>query len=282
MRAIVLTPEPGYAEPWAWTFDVERDVLEANGIAVEGRPWTDIGAVEGFDLVLPLVAWGYNRDYRRWLDLLDRAEREHWPLVNPPAVLRWNGDKAYLAELGLAGIPTVATVEVASLDGPALEQARERLGCGWVVVKPPISGAAEGTYRLEAGDAIPGEVAGRRMLVQPFEPGIADEGEWSLMLFGSELSHAIIKRPRAGDFRVQPHLGGTEQPCEPPDGALEIALAALAAAPGDASYARVDLIRRGDGALAIMELELIEPALWLQHAPAGGAAFASALRAAVR
>ena len=118
-------------------------------------------------------------------------------------------------------------------------------------------------------------------MVQPFLRSVSEEGEYSIMLFGGKFSHAIVKRPKSGDYRVQPHLGGTEQPCAAPEGAIELAHAALAAAPAEASYARVDMVRDNEGKLAIIELELIEPALWLQHAPDGGASFASALRASL-
>ena len=118
------------------------------------------------------------------------------------------------------------------------------------------------------------------MLVQPFMASIAAEGEYSLMLFAGQFSHAIVKRPKAGDFRVQPHLGGTEIPCGAPLGSVELAHAALAAAPAAAVYARVDMVADDEGALRIMELELIEPALFLHHAPDDGAAFATAIAAA--
>jgi len=91
MRVAVLVPAPDYPEPWDWTFDVEAEVLEKAGCTVDPIAWTDVGDVLAYDLVLPLVAWGYHLDYRRWLALLDRAEAEHWPMINPPALLRWNG-----------------------------------------------------------------------------------------------------------------------------------------------------------------------------------------------
>jgi len=117
------------------------------------------------------------------------------------------------------------------------------------------------------------------MMIQPFLRSVAEEGEYSIMFFGGEYSHSIVKRPKAGDYRVQPHLGGSEQACPPPPGAIDLARAALAAAPAKAVYARVDMIRDGSGGLAIIELELIEPALWLQHAP-DKTMFASAVRSA--
>jgi len=279
MRVALLVPEPGYPEPYAWTYDVEAAILRKVGIEVVPVPWTELSEAKGFDLVLPLVAWGYNLDYPRWLALLTRAEVEHWPLLNPPALLRWNGDKAYLRELGAKGIPTVTTVEVNTLDPTSLGGAAAKLGATDLVVKPPVSGGAFGTHRLRLGDPIPDDVAGQRMMVQTFQPTIT-EGEWSIILFGGKFSHAVIKTPAEGDFRVQPHLGGSDRYCVPPRGAVELAEAALAAAPAPALYARVDMIATTSGALKIMELELIEPALFLHHAPDKGVAFASAIRAA--
>ncbi len=279
MRVALMVPDPAYQEAYAWTYDVEAAILRKVGIEVEPLPWTMIDKLPEVDLVMPLVAWGYNFDYPRWLSLLQRAEVERWPLLNPPALLRWNGDKAYLKELGAKGIPTVPTVEVDHLSAASLSAASAKFGGLDLVVKPPISGGAHGTYRLKVGDPIPAEVAGKRMMIQPFQPGIA-AGEYSIILFGGKFSHAVLKTPVAGDFRVQPHLGGVDRYAVPPNGSVELAQAALALAPTEALYARVDMIAGTNGALKIMELELIEPALFLHHAPDKGVAFASAVRAA--
>ena len=280
MRVCLLDPTPGSPEQWDWAFDVQAAALRHAGLIVEARPWTDIACVSTFDLVMPLVAWGYNLDYPRWLALLDCAQAGGWPMANPVPLLRWNGDKTYLAELGERGIPTVETIAVDALDDVAVASARTQFDTSTLIVKPPISASAHGTYRLGSGDSIPANVAGRRMLIQPFQNAIERDGEYSLMLFGGRFSHAIVKRPRDGDFRVQPHLGGIDQPCSPPEGAIDLAKAALAAAPAFATYARVDMVRANGGDLRIMELELIEPALFLHHSPDGGAAFASAVLAA--
>ena len=280
MRVAILVPDPAYPEQWDWAYDVEAGVLERAGIAVEARPWTDPGDMAGLDMVMPLVTWGYHFDPARWHALLDRLERDGVPIANPVPLLRWNSDKRYLAELGGRGIAVIPTRLVEALDETALAEARADFG-DTLVIKPPVSAAADGTHKLGIADPIPEAAKGRTMMVQPFLPSVASEGEYSLMLFGGRFSHAIVKRPKSGDYRVQPHLGGTEQPCPPPDGAIELAQAALAAAPATALYARVDMVRDQTGQLAIIELELIEPALWLQHAPDGGASFGSAVRAAI-
>ena len=280
-HVLILVPDPVYPEPWAWAFHVEAEALRAAGFEVSARPWTVPGDLAPFDAVLPLVVWGYHERYEEWLALLDRLEIESVPTINPPALLRWNSDKAYLAELDAVGVPNVHTIAVDALDEHGLSEARDRFGCDRLVVKPPVSASATGTFLLHTGDLVPKDVAGRRMLIQPFMASIAAHGEYSLMLFAGRFSHAILKTPKSGDFRVQPHLGGTERPCEAPDGAIALAKAALAAAPAEAVYARVDMVIDDEGKLRIMELELIEPALWLQHAPDKGAAFASTLRSAI-
>ena len=106
-----------------------------------------------------------------------------------------------------------------------------------------------------------------------------DEIVWWILGMGP---NCIVKQPKSGDYRVQAHLGGSDAPCEAPAGAIDLAKAALTAAPAASAYARVDLIRLNDGALAVIELELVEPALWLQHAPDGGASFAAAIRERAR
>jgi glutathione synthase/RimK-type ligase-like ATP-grasp enzyme len=280
MRIAVLVPDPDYPEPSAWAYDVEADALVAAGATVEPMPWTKVGDISGFDLVLPLVAWGYHQDYGRWLDLLDRAEAERWPLINPAPLLRWNGDKAYLTELAGAGVPTVPTLAVEFCRDSDLDDARRRFGTGWLVIKPPVSASAYGTHRLGPGDDLPLESRGRPMIVQPLIEEIARSGEFSLMLFDGEFSHSVVKRPRSGEFRVQAHHGGMTLPSDPPPGAVELAKAALTAAPAKATYARVDIVLDDSGVLRIMELELIEPALFLDFAPDGGKAFARAILSA--
>ena len=281
MRTAILTPAPDYPEAWDWAYDVEAEVLRRAGFEVEPRPWTEPGDLDGFDLVMPLVAWGYHLDPPRWHALLDRLGRDGPTTLNPVPLLCWNSDKRYLAELGEKGLAVIPTRLVEELDEAALIEARSEFG-ETLVIKPPISAAADGTYLLQPNDPLPEESRGRAMMIQPFLRSVEEEGEYSVMLFDGVFSHAIVKRPKAGDYRVQPHLGGTEVPCQAPAGSIELAKAALSAAPSKPAYARVDIIRDDRGDLAIIELELIEPSLWLQHAPDGGESFASALLAAAK
>ena len=276
MRLLILVPDPAFPEPWAWAFHVEAEALREAGAEVVARPWTAPGDLQPFDAVLPLVAWGYHLRFPEWLELLDRLERERAPVINPVPLLRWNSDKAYLSELGAKGIPTVRTLEVDHLNEAALAAAFGTLGCEEVVIKPAISAGGTGTFRLAQGEgaAVPTEVHGQRMMIQPWVSSVTTTGEYSLMLFGGELSHCVVKRPAAGDFRVQPNFGGQTGACPPPPGALDLAHAALAAAPAPATYARVDLLTDDAGELQVIELELIEPALFLHCTPEAKTRFA--------
>jgi glutathione synthase/RimK-type ligase-like ATP-grasp enzyme len=282
MRIAFLVPAPDYPEPWAWAFDVESEALIAGGAEVEPVAWTQADDLAGFDLVLPLVAWGYHLQYSEWLAFLDRVTASGVPMLNPPELLRWNSDKAYLAELADAGVSTVPTLAVEACCDADLEEARKSFGSEWLVIKPPVSASATGTHRLGPHDDLPADSRGKPMIVQPMIEEIGRTGEFSLMLFDGEFSHAVVKRPKSGDFRVQPHLGGVTLPSDAPPGAEELAKAALAAAPARATYARVDIVPDDHGVLRIMELELIEPALFLDHAPDGGAAFTRAILAAAQ
>ena len=283
MRIAFLVPDPDYPEPWLWTFDPQAAALVAAGCSVDPIAWTSVGDISAYDLVLPLVAWGYHLDYPRWLQLLDRAEAERWPMINPPALLRWNGDKAYLAELTERGVSTVPTLAVEACSDADLEEARRRFESDWLVIKPPVSASAFGVHRLGPSDDLPAECVRLPMIIQPLVEEIARTGEFSLMLFDGEYSHAVVKRPRSGDFRVQEYHGGVTLACKgPPAGAVELAKAALAVAPAKATYARVDIVPDDEGTLCIMELELIEPSLFLDHSPDAGAAFTRSILSCAR
>jgi len=281
MRIAVLVPAPDYPEPWRWAFDVEADALRNAGASVDPVAWTEVDEFLHYDLVLPLVAWGYHHQYDRWLAVLDRIEEARVPIINPPALLRWNGDKAYLTDLAERGVPTVPTMAVEACCDEDLGEARRLFGSDQLVIKPPISASASGTHRLGSNDSLPPQHRGRPMIIQPLIEEIARTGEFSLMLFGGEFSHAVVKRPRSGDFRVQEEHGGVTLPSTAPQGAVDLAKQALAAAPARATYARVDIVPDDNGVLRIMELELIEPALFLDYASDAGPAFAGAILSAV-
>jgi glutathione synthase/RimK-type ligase-like ATP-grasp enzyme len=281
VKVAVLIPEADYPADWSWAFDVEAGALSAAGAEVSAIVWSEPFDASEFDLVLPLVAWGYHKHFDKWLAVLDRLERGGAHVQNPVPLLRWNSDKAYLAELYEKGVPVVPTEIAQSLDDESLERFRRHFGCTDLVVKPPISASAYLTFPIRGGDAVPDAVRGRRMMVQPWLESITTTGEWSLLFFDGKLSHALSKVPIPGEFRVQPEYGGIIDSCAAPAGAEQVALAALRAAPAPAVYARVDLVVGNCDTMQVMELELIEPALWLDRSVGAADLFARAvLRAA--
>ncbi len=231
------------------------------------------------EAVSPLLAWGYHQKPEEWAALLERLAAHDGPVVNRPADLAWNTRKTYLAELEAKGAPIVPTLFVDAVTPEAVAEARGRFG-GEIILKPQVSAGAFDTVRLTPGETLSGGPAGPAML-QPFLPAVSGEGELSLLFFGGVFSHAVAKRAKAGDFRVQVQYGGLYAPFEPSAEAMAAAKAVLAASGRDFTYARIDLIRDRDGALKLMELEALEPDLYLEHAPDGGAAFARAVRGAL-
>jgi glutathione synthase/RimK-type ligase-like ATP-grasp enzyme len=199
--------------------------------------------------------------------------------------VRWNLDKRYLRDLAARGVPIVPTLWIEPGDGTTPEEAVRRIAeAGWpeLVVKPTVSAGAWRTLRLrreEVGgrlDWLRESLAAGGLMAQPFLPEIVREGEHSLLFFDGVLSHAVLKRPRDGDFRVQWAHGGREVPVTPAASTVAEARAVLDAAPSAGLYARVDGVLR-DGRLLLMELEQIEPYLFLGGAPGSAERFVRAL-----
>lgn len=276
-RLCILTPHPSYYERWQRDADMYRALF---GDGLSFIPWTDADDLTDFALVMPLLAWGYQRDPAAWFQKLDLWEAQGSRFANAISTLRWNTNKDYLIDLAQEGVAIVPTILATSLDPADLAAAHDKFGND-LVIKPSISGGADGTYRLAARDPIPFDVIEREMLIQPMMPAIASEGEFSLFYFGGALSHAILKKPASGDFRVQEQYGGREVTIMAPANAQSLAEKALGALREMPLYARVDMVRGGDGDFRLMELELIEPSLFLSYSSDGGTAFTKAVKHAL-
>lgn len=272
----ILTPDPSDDDRYDdWREQAALIEAVLPGVAIAYRPWS--APFEPANLTLPVMAWGYHRHLARWHDALDAWNATGAHFANPVSVLRWNTDKAYLADLASRGIAVIPTSVTTHLDDAALTDARAAFGAQELVIKPPVSAGSDDTYRLSADAPAPDAVRGKRMLIQPLMPAILEQGELSLFYLGGTLAHAIVKRAPKGEFRVQPQFGGKVEAVEPPPSALRCAEAALVASGEDLLYARVDLV--ADGAdWRVMEIELIEPWLYLANARDGGAAFGAAVR----
>lgn len=281
LRVAILTPDPadeGYRTRWREVLARTAAPLEEVGLAVEGRSWVKAEGLPGFDLVMPLLVWGYHRAGAHWRRSIESWEAESVRLVNPPSVLRWNADKLYLGSLAAKGAPVVPTLYAERLTEAALGDAVERFGTERLIAKPQVSASAWQTIRWSPGFPLDGGPSGPAM-IQPYLPSIESEGEVSLIFFDSRFSHAIRKRPQPGDFRTQPEYDGIIAAHAPAADELAAAHAILASIDEPLLYARIDLVRDERGRPVLMELELVEPDLYLEHGEGGGV-FAEAVRAA--
>ncbi|MFO0633676.1 MAG: hypothetical protein U0168_12570 [Nannocystaceae bacterium] len=260
--------------------------LAALGHQVVPLVWNAGPLPAQLDAVVVRACWDYHREvagFRAWLDAL--AARG-LAVINPVPLLRWNLDKHYLRELAAAGVPIPQTVFVPSGPAPQLDALLAAHGIDEAVVKPAISLSADRTWRCDRASArarqrdFEAMLVDRGALVQAFVPEVLRDGELSLVFFDGEFSHAVRKRPRAGDFRVQADHGGSREPADPPPWVTAQARQGLGHAPQRSSYARVDGIVVGDR-FVLMELELIDPVLFLAAARHAAVRFAAAIDAAL-
>jgi len=249
------------------------------GIDVVPTVWTE-PLPDGLDALVLRSTWDYHlrlADFRAWVSAV---ETRGLPLWNPPDTVRWNVDKAYLLEVERRGIPILATRHAVRGSGVALPALLHEAGWEQAVVKPSISGGAFETWRANASaeDAarFARQLEAMDCLVQPFAPELVETGEWSLLFFRGRYSHAVLKRPTGGDFRVQEEFGGMVQAVEAPPDIVAAATRALEAAGHETLYARVDGVIR-KGRLELMELELVEPSLFLETSPGAAERFAAAV-----
>jgi glutathione synthase/RimK-type ligase-like ATP-grasp enzyme len=256
--------------------------LEGAGFEPLARRWDQPDEPWGSHAaVVVRSSWDYHRRTPEFLGWLDRLESAGARVFNPLPILRWNADKRYLRDLASAGIEVVPTAWVDERQDGTLAALADARGWRRVVVKPSVSATAFQTWRTGAevtddDERRFRELTGERpALVQPYLPDI-ERGEYSLVFLDGHYSHTVLKRPRPGDFRVQTDFGGTVEPVRPESHVVETAARILRAAPGDTLYARVDLCLV-DGRVQLMELELLEPALFFGTEATAPRRFAEAL-----
>ena len=257
--------------------------LQRTGVSVDVLDWDDPEVDwSRFDRVVLRSAWDYPQrlsEFLSWLGEVDAVS----DLVNPPATVRWSVDKQYLAELAEAGVPITPTVFVQP--GSAAP-----FPAGDFVVKPAIGAGSRdaASYRADQHDAAVAHVArlhasGQVVLVQPFVKSVATDGEWPLVFFDGQFSHAASKRvalPQAGAvddlFAAETNAGHVATAAQ-----IDVAQAAVDLVSGRLGtpvYARVDLVRDDAGRFCVLEVELVEPSLFLRYADSAAVdRFAAAL-----
>jgi glutathione synthase/RimK-type ligase-like ATP-grasp enzyme len=196
--------------------------------------------------------------------------------------VRWNADKRYLLDLARRGIATIPTMIVPRGRGCDVESLAIAEGWTRFVLKPTVSASGYETYALRtplddaAREAIAKVTAIGDALLQPFVEEVPRYGEYSFTFIDGAFSHATLKRATPGEFRVQTEHGGSVEPVDAPRALVEQATHALKVLPETPLYARVDGIARGS-AFLLMELELIEPNLFLGEASGAAERLAAAI-----
>lgn len=269
----------------AGTDDDARTIplLAARGVTAIPTIWNDPGVDwSSYDLVVIRSPWDYfiyPDAFRAWLDQLEAARVR---VMNPIPILRWNMDKGYLRELADAGVSLAPTRWARRGERADLAAILREEGWAEAVIKPVVSGGAFHTERVTpttialAQARLDALLHERDMMIQRYMDEIGTAGEWSLLFFNGRFSHAVIKRPASGDFRVQSQHGGSSAVATAPAEIRQTAESILAQVDSPLLYARVDGLVH-EGHFMLIELEILEPSLFLEPAPGARERFVEAV-----
>jgi glutathione synthase/RimK-type ligase-like ATP-grasp enzyme len=268
---------------WSIDADLAIEPLRALGWEVDTVAWRN-SAIDwnAYDAVYIGTPWDYPEDVGLFLRVLERIDAARPVLVNDLALVRWGIPKTYLRDLAGRGADIVPGLWFDSLVPQQLPTFFERLQSDRLVIKPVVSTNAKDTFLLDRNTAVANEellmntFRDRAFMVQPFIEAIRTEGEFSLFYFGGTLSHAIQKVPKARDFRVQEEHGASITALLPEAPLVACADRILALVEPEPVYARCDLVSGPDGRFLLMELELIEPSMYLRMHPDAPQRFAVA------
>lgn len=249
---------------------VWRERLQSQGVTVEYAIWTDPNVDwSRADAVMVRSTWDYHNRLSEFLNWAERVDQLTC-LINPAETLIWNSSKTYLADLEKRDCLVVPTAFAETMPD-AVAVARKWLNTyGEIVVKPAVTANSYLTFRIQHASqierALEQALQRKPILIQPFIASVQTDGEISLIFFRSqtwEFSHATLKCPNVGDFRVQEDHGGTTVYFRPDPSLIQRGIQIASALPVQALYARIDLLNWKRNA-QISEVELIEPDLYLQ------------------
>ena len=270
------------------TADDQALIAPLAKLGIEARPaiWSDakVNWAEAQAVILRST-WDYHLRLEEFLAWMTSLEETGARVFNPPTMLCWNADKIYLRDLERKGVAIVPTLWPEK--GFQLQQELRKYSRTKAVIKPRVSATAYRTVLTSAGETNEAQaladdlLRGPGVMVQEYMNEVSTRGEWSLIFFSGEFSHAVLKIPKAGDFRVQHDFGGAERTAKAPDAVIQAASRAIAALENVPLYARVDGVESG-GEFLLMELELIEPALFLRLGEGAAERFATAIAARCR
>lgn len=244
-------------------------ILTEMGISHEIQVWSDPQVDwSQYSHLLIKSPWDYFDFYPDFLKWIEKIQDLGIPVFNDLKTVKWNSSKAYLLEIEAKGFPTIAGLILRKGSIPILTEIQEKVKSDTLVIKPLVSGGAKNTLKIPVKDWADYEekvvqlLQEEDFLVQPFVPEVAEVGEYSLIFFNRKFSHAVLKTPAKSDFRVQHYFGGTILEIQPSAVLLESCQKLIDTFGPDTLYGRVDGVEI-DGVFHLMELELIEPYLFL-------------------
>lgn len=273
--ALVTYQDKGaYASP---TVENEDDILlkflQQKGLNIEKVIWNDPQIAWGnYDLAILKSPWDYFDlidDFYAWLENL---KANNIRLLNPIDTVKWNADKHYLQDIKAKGLLVTPSIFLEKDTPIQLDTYFEAFNTEKFIVKPCVSGGSKNTFKVtrenvvDINNKLAKLIAEEAFIVQPFLNEIEEEGEWSFLFFDQQFSHALLKKAKSGDFRVQHAHGGTIHPQQAPAELLKSAQQYVDEFAKGCLYARVDGAVV-NGAFLLMELELIEPFLFLDTDP---------------
>ena len=253
------------------------------GWDVEMVPWQRHVDWNAYELVYICTPWDYQNDVAGCLGVLATIENSSARLVNSLDLVRWSLQKTYLRELEMRGADIVPSQFFECFDADKVAACCDAYGTGTIVVKPVVGANSDNIFVLarplpdDVIDGLSRVFADRPFFVQPFVDSVRSEGEYSLFFFGGEYSHAILKKPKPGDFRTQEEHGADILSVEAPVALVETARRVLGVVNPEPVYVRADFVRGAGERFLLMELELIEPALYFRTDTESARRFARAL-----
>ncbi len=294
MKTITVVTAKKFFEPETVTpyianilkeYELLKLALEQRGVMVARTYWDDPNYDWSLpDAVLVRTVWDYFERSNEFFNWMARTAAVT-TLINPLPLMQWNSHKFYLRDLSERGVRIVPTYFVNSNSAVSLREIASETNWKHIVIKPAISAAAYHTYKISEA-AMDGKEAlfqqlltERDILVQEYQATITTMGEASLMVFNGKFTHAVLKKAKAGDFRVQDDFGGTVHPYEPTEAEIRFAEHANAQCPVFPAYGRVDIVWDEEGSCYLSEMEFLDPEIWLRNAPYTAAALASGVLA---
>jgi hypothetical protein len=245
------------------------EVLTELGVSHEIVIWSDPDVNwESFSGLLIKSTWDYFDYYPEFLEWIARMKLLNIPVWNSLDTILWNSSKEYLLEIEKKGFPVISGLILPAESKPDLNLIREKIQGETVVVKPLVSGGAKNTLKIQLSEwerytqKLEELLQEEDFLVQPFIPQVAEVGEYSLIFFNRQFSHAVLKTPAKSDFRVQHYYGGTIKEINPSPEMLASCQKLMDTYGAETLYGRVDGVEI-NGVFHLMELELIEPYLFL-------------------